>query len=66
VHVVKAYGVVEVQPQLVISSALNGNNVTPLRPCSFTPGKISCCPLKRKLGEPQEPVRELLKNINNT
>jgi len=39
--------------QLVISSALYGNNLTDLRRGGFNPGNISCCPLNRKLGEPQ-------------
>jgi hypothetical protein len=61
VRVVKAYGIVEVQLQLFISSALYGNNLTDLRPGRFTPGKISCCPLNRKLGEPQSLTVNFLK-----
>jgi hypothetical protein len=57
VHVVKAYGIVEVQLQLFITSAPNGNNLTALLSASFTPRKISCCPLNRKLGKPQSLTR---------
>jgi len=49
VYVVKAYGIMEVQ----LHYALCGNNLTDLRPGSYTPGKISFCPLNRKLGERQ-------------
>jgi hypothetical protein len=57
----KAYGGVDVQIHIFLTSALVGGEWSASRPCHFTPGKEAPAPIGYEVGDPRAGLDDMKK-----